>query len=133
MRGCGRGPTRLLVNSNLLDSLLKITGLVKHCTDYMAFLHYHYETSTLAEGHEWGHTGSLLVTQGVPCKTKHVSGPALEDSCFFFLPHGVPSDITTCGAESTSQANEFGVSIAWSQKHLILGLRVHNPTVLKHS
>lgn len=80
VRGCSRGPTRLLVNSNLL----KITGLAKHCTGYMAFLHYHYETSTLAEGHEWEHTGSLLVTQAVPRKIEHVSCPALEDSCFFF-------------------------------------------------
>lgn len=52
----------------------------------MAFLHYHYETSTLAEGHEWEHTGSLLVTQAVPRKIEHVSCPALEDSCFFFFP-----------------------------------------------
>lgn len=130
VRKCRRGPTRLLVNSNLL----KITGLVKHCTGYMAFLHHHYETSTLAEGHEWEHTGSLLVTQAVPCKIEHVSCPALEDSCFFFfLPHGIPSNITACcGAESTSQIYEFGVSIARSQKHLILGLRFHSPTVLKH-
>lgn len=67
------------------QQLLKNTGLVKHCTGHMAFLHYHYETSTLAEGHEWEHTGSLLVTQAVPCKIEHVSCPALEDSCFFFL------------------------------------------------
>lgn len=66
------------------QQLTKDQGLVKHCTGYMAFLHYHYETSMLAEGHEWEHTGSLLVTQAVPRKIEHVSCPALEDSCFFF-------------------------------------------------
>lgn len=123
-QGCSRTDSHWILTRNhrLSEALYRL-----HFTSTVS-----YETCILAEGHKEKHTSYFFITRAAPFIIQLFYGGGVAAAAIALL-HGISSNNSERrGAQRASQAYEFAIIQPRSQKDLMLGLRLCNPTVTKH-